>query len=159
MQLAKFALVKFALVKTLVVMLGSTLFADPAFGQRADVPTFDKKGNFHSTKVPGNRGSFQQLYWLVIDKDPKGLNCRARTANDKPEVSLSYGSIIQSDLTSRDDNAISIQNGQTWLRVKVTEGFQTDYRKNRSRSPYSCIVRANNSLIAPINHDDLKMSQ
>jgi len=158
-------LLEFARVKLLpttaksalrALALCSILFSYPAFAQRADVPEFDKDGNFRSTRVQGNRGFYQQLYWLVVDRDPNGLNCRKFTPNDNPEVSLSYGAVIKTDIYGRDDDAISIRNGQTWLRVQVIEGFHYDHRTTGRNEPYSCIVRANASFIAPINNDDFR---
>ena len=58
--------------------------------------------------------------------------------------------------SSSDDEAISIVDGQTWLRVVVRQNaMQYDARRERRNELYSCYVRANVSYIAPINLDDL----
>lgn len=133
------------------------LFAVPAFAQRADVPEVDRQGNFRSTRVQGNRGFYQQTHWLVVDRDPGGLNCRPFKPDNKPEVSLQYGSIVRTDVHGSSDDGISVKNGQPWLRVKADpSALQRDYRTRDRNRPVQCIVRANSSFIAPINMDDLR---
>ena len=139
-----------------------SLFCGPVLAQRSDVPETDKDGNFRSTRMQGNRGVYQQTYWLVVDRDPAGLNCRlSRHSNQglslqRREVALQRGAIIKADHYASDDDAISIVEGQTWLRVIVNQKeMQYDARRQDRNKPYQCYVRANESFIAPINLSDL----
>jgi hypothetical protein len=101
----------------------------PGRAQRVDVPLFDAQGNFRSTRVQGHRGVDQQIYWLVVDRDPAGLNCWPFRSGDRPEVSLQYGAIVGVKINGVDDDAISIQNGQAWLRITADQSvFQRDDR-------------------------------
>lgn len=155
-----------ALLKRAGLLLGvlvcSSFVCGPVSAQRADVPATDKSGNFRSTRMQGNRGVYQQTYWLVVDRDPAGLNCRnskfsARGPSlQKQEVTLQPGAIIKADHYALDDDAISIVEGQTWLRVIVNQqATQHDGRQQERGKSYQCYVRANASFIAPINISDL----
>jgi hypothetical protein len=143
-------------------LLCSSFFCGTVLAQRADVPRADRYGNFLSTRMQGNRGVYQQTYWLVVDRDPAGLNCRLSRqsfrgrASQNEGVALQRGAIIKADHSSSDDEAISIVDGKTWLRVVVHQNtMHYDARRERRNEPYSCYVRANSAFIAPINVDDL----
>ena len=41
-----------------------------------DVPRINANGDFLATKVQRNRGYYQQIHSLIVDRDPKGLNYR-----------------------------------------------------------------------------------
>jgi hypothetical protein len=128
----------------------------PALAQRADVPEVDRAGNFRSSRVQGNRGFYQQGYWLVVDKDPAGLNCRLALSG-KPDAIFHYGDIIRADHSDPGDDAISIRNGQAWLRVVSKDSWRLRDLTARGRSDtVRCSIRANSSFIAPINLDDLR---
>lgn len=149
-------------VLALGILLHSSVFCAPVMAQRADVPATDRYGNFRSTRMQGNRGVYQQRYWLVVDKDPSGLNCRrARYSSPEPslqraEMTLERGAIIKADHQASDDDAISIVEGQLWLRIIVNGyGVKYDYRRQERGTPFQCYVRANASYIVPINETDL----
>ena len=128
----------------------------PALAQRADVPEVDLAGNFRSSRVQGNRGFYQQVYWLVVDQDPAGLNCRLALSG-KPDAVFRYGDIIRADHNDPGDDAISIRNGQAWLRIVSKDTWRIRDLAARGRSDaVRCSVRANASFVAPINLDDLR---
>jgi hypothetical protein len=127
----------------------------PAFAQLADVVTPDEEGNFDSSSVQGARGFYPQKQWLVVDRGSGGLRCR--DVKGKVLVGLRYGSVIDTDLSSKSVNPITYEGGKPWLRVKVTPAdFQADYRDRRfMNQPAICRVRANVIYLAPINPDTL----
>lgn len=122
-----------------------------AYAQATEVPDFDRNGDFKSSRVLGNRGTYPHKQWLVVDPDANGLNCR----NDQWSVvvTLSYGSVVNTVFTSNQDNAIRLIDGQPWLRVSVSL-FDIQTRQTNNRlDTYTCYVRANRQYIAPINPD------
>jgi hypothetical protein len=129
--------------------------AQPAFAQLADVVTPDEEGNFDSSSVQGARGFYPQKQWLVVDRGAGGLRCR--DGNGTVLVGLRYGSVIDTDLSSKGVNPITSENGKPWLRVRVTPAdFQADYRDRRFlNQPAICKVRAHVNYLAPINPDTL----
>jgi len=64
--------------------------------QIADVPLANANGDFISSRLPGNRTAYPQRQWLVVDRDPAGLNCR----DERGQVValLAYGAVVDSDL-------------------------------------------------------------
>jgi hypothetical protein len=143
-----------------IVKIGVALiisaWLNPALAQRADVPEVDRDGNFRSSRVQGNRGFYQQTHWLVVDRDPSGLNCR-EMPQGKPYAVFRYGDIVKANHFEPGDDAISIMNGQTWLRVTSQETWKIVNPAQRGRDrTVECIVRANSAFIAPINLDDLR---
>jgi len=142
-------------VKAGVLLITST-WLNPALAQRADVPQVDRNGNFRSSRVQGNRGFYQQTHWLVVDRDPAGLNCR-KMPQGKPYAVFQYGDIVKANHYEPGDDAISIMNGQTWLRVTSQEWWRIiDPSQSGRDRKVQCIVRANSAFIAPINLDDLR---
>jgi hypothetical protein len=140
----------------LSIALAFSTWASPALAQRADVPQADNAGNFRSSRVQGNRGFYQQLYWLVVDKDPAGLNCRLLHSS-QPYAKFQYGDIIRAEHYEPGDDAISIHNGQTWLRVISQDTWRIrDLASRANNKAVECIVRANSTFVAPINLDDLR---
>ena len=58
----------------------------------------------------------------MIDREPKGLNCRRASSGQLAPVSFDYGSILVSDVSDVSDpagNAIELYADQLWLRVDV----------------------------------------
>ncbi len=115
----------------------------------------DVNGDFQTTKVQGNRGYYQQMFWLVVDRDPEGLNCRPFDGGE-PLVKLGYGGILMTQIESAETNAITLRDRQPWLNVTLTRlsssSLMRDLRRGAERSgPYHCRVRASADLIAPIN--------
>ncbi len=145
----------------LVWVAGSCTTA--AHAQWADVPRMDINGDFQTTKVQGNRGYYQQMLWLVVDRDPEGLNCRPFDGGESL-VKLDYGGILRTQIKSEDHNAITMREGQPWLNVTLTRLSSPllDLRQGAERSGlYHCQVRASADLIAPINNsaiDELRRS-
>ena len=129
-----------------------------AQAQWADVPRMDINGDFQTSKVQGNRGYYQQMLWLVVDRDPEGLNCRPLDGGE-PLVKLDYGGILMTQVKSTETNAITLREGQPWLNVTLSRlsSLTLDRRKGAERSgPYHCQVRASADLIAPINLSAIK---
>ena len=137
----------------LALVLFGGMCTTAALAQRADVPRMDMNGDFQTTKVRGNRGFYQQRFWLVVDRDPEGLNCRPFDGGE-PLVKLNYGDILMTQLQSAETNSITLLKGQPWLNVTLTRfsSPQLDLRHGpERRGPYHCQVRASADLIAPIN--------
>lgn len=121
--------------------------------QTADVPRANANGDFFTTIVQGNRGTYSQVFWLVVDPDPNGLNCRAADGGD-PLVILDYGSILKTSSEFDQTNAIKFYKGNPWLNVVITPLTfpKIDLRKGIERGRhFHCLVRASVDLIAPIN--------
>jgi hypothetical protein len=123
----------------------------PALAQRADVPAFDRNGNFPSSKVQGNRGFYQQRYWLVVDKDSRGFNCRQGADSVTRFV---YGDVLTAATPRNGDDAISVINGQSWLTVNYQLSYKARNLTNNPKKILQCKVLANTAFIAPINMDD-----
>lgn len=131
------------------------MLSPPGLAQLADVANPDEEGNFDSSYVQGARGFYPQKQWLVVDRGSGGLSCR--DVNGTVLVALRYGSVVDTDLSSKQANPISNEQGKPWLRVRVTPAdFQADYR-NRPflNQPAICRVRAHGNYLAPINPDTL----
>ncbi|MFM6456567.1 MAG: hypothetical protein ACKPH7_32680, partial [Planktothrix sp.] len=71
----------------------TTLKLVPSVGmaQMAEVPQANSKGDFVTAKVQGNRGLYNNIYWLVVD--PESLNCR-NTPEGTIKAKLDSGAII-----------------------------------------------------------------
>jgi hypothetical protein len=132
-----------------LVLLLHLLFSmvGAAYGQVKDVPNYDRAGDFRSTRVPGNRGPYQHLLWLVIDRDPKGLNCR--DFRGSVVASLTYGTVVRTSVNTINDDGIRLIDGEAWLKVTASPGDP--------RQRYVCYIRANAAYIAPINPDTLSI--
>ena len=129
------------------------VFTTAAQGQWADVPRIDSAGDFLSTKVQGNRGYYQQKYWLVVDRDPEGLNCRP-VGGGAALVKLDYGGIVMTRIESAETNSITLREGLPWLNVTLTRLSSPvlDLRSGAERiGSYHCQVRAHSDFVAPIN--------
>ena len=121
--------------------------------QWADVPHRDASGDFLTTRVQGNRGFYQQKYWLVVDRDPEGLNCWP-VDDGEALVKLDYGGIVMTRIESADTNAITLREGLPWLNVTLTRLSSPllDLRQGAERiGSYHCQVRAHSDFVAPIN--------
>lgn len=132
-------------------LLWSSAGTPIAYAQATEVPDFDNNGDFKSSRVQGNRGTYAHKQWLVVDPDANGLNCR----NDQGSVvvTLSYGSVVDAVFTNNQDNAIRLMNGKPWLRVSVGLVDIHTRQTNERLNTYTCYVRANREYIAPINPD------
>lgn len=131
------------LLSTIAVtpVLLATLAATSVQAQVAEVPAPNRKGDFTTAKVLGNRGYYENRKWLVVDFKP-GLNCRA-TPNGAIKSVLMPGSVISAVFSGNND-AVVLHQGSPWLRVNVQAPVM-------SGTPGTCFVRANIQHIAPIN--------
>ena len=124
----------------------------PLWAQRADSAAFDRQGDFHSSRIRGNRGFYQQRYWLVVDTDRRGLNCRDQR---RLVARFSYGDVLMADVPLASGEAIVQIDGHTLLRVVDERTYlRIGADKISANRQFSCLVRANAKYIAPINMDD-----
>jgi hypothetical protein len=139
----------------LSIAIASCTWTSPTLAQRADVPEVDQTGSIRSSRVQGNRGFYQQLYWLVVDSDPAGLNCRL-SHTSQPYAVFQYGDVIRAEHYEPSDDAIFIHNGQKGIRVISQYTWRIrDLASRANTQTVRCIVRANSAFVAPINLDDL----
>ena len=126
----------------------------PALAQRAEPPRPDREGNFNSSQVMGNRGLYEVRYWLVVDPDPGGSNCRDPRDGMRPIKKLFYGDLLETDSPGRGklQQAVERYNGLTWLRVRLPN-WRIPSSKSHGYS--SCLIRAHSRFIAPVNDSDL----
>jgi hypothetical protein len=140
-------------ISCLIICLG--LYPAPLLAQRADAASFDRQGDFHSSRIRGNRGFYQQRYWLVVDPDRRGLNCRDHRG---PIARFAYGDVLIADGRFPSDNAITQVNGETYLRITSERSYLLlDKNLSLSPKPFTCQVRASARFIAPINMDDFTL--
>lgn len=124
-----------------------TLVTSVGMAQMAEVPQPNAKGDFVTAKVQGNRGLYNNIYWLVVD--PESLNCR-NTPEGTVKVKLVTGAIINALFSNNGKgDAIVLKNGQPWMNVESVN--PAGYQFNSG----VCYVRANLKYIAPINGDYL----
>ncbi len=124
-----------------------SLITSVGMAQMAEVPQPNAKGDFVTAKVQGNRGLYNNTYWLVVD--PESLNCR-NTPEGTVKVKLVTGAIINALFSNNGKgDAIVLKNGQPWMKVESVN--PAGYQFNSG----VCYVRANLKYIAPINGDYL----
>jgi len=142
----------------LVSVLGCLALPGVAKAQSAEVIRPAADGDFRSIEIPGNRGSYRQRFWLVVDRDPRGLWCRDITG--RPSIALKTGSVIETDERSFPATPLQLREGKAYLHVQVKPvDILYDARLRGRGKPAICLVRANSSFIAPINPDSLKEAQ
>jgi hypothetical protein len=131
----------------LPILLGVT----PAvLAQVADVIRPDQQGDFPRIEIPGARGSYQQRYWLVVDRDPRGLWCRDRSG--RPSIALRYGAVVETDGGSGASSPVLLQQSKSYLRVRVKPvDILYDARLMDRGTPTACVIRSNTSFLAPIH--------
>ena len=130
----------------------SIFYPRPLWAQRADSAAFDRQGDFHSSRIRGNRGFYQQRYWLVVDTDRRGLNCRDQR---RLVARFSYGDVLMADAPLPSSEAIAQIDGYTHLRIADERAYRRqDGDKISGDKRFTCLVRANVKYIAPINMDD-----
>ncbi|MFM6197491.1 MAG: hypothetical protein ACKPEN_23900 [Planktothrix sp.] len=126
-----------------------TLVTSVGMAQMAEVPTPNAKGDFVTAKVQGNRGLYNNIYWLVVD--PESLNCR-NTPEGTIKAKLDSGAIINAIFSNNGKgDAIVLKNGQPWLKVESIHPAGSRFNSG------VCYVRANLRYIAPINIDYLDL--
>lgn len=130
-----------------VQMVGSLA----ARSQVADVVHPDPQGDFPSVMVAGPRGQYQQRFWLVVDRDPRGLWCR--DVQGRPLIALRRGAVVETGGAS----PVFFNLGKSYLRVRVKPvDVLYDGRLKGRGTATSCVVRANTSFLAPIHPDSLE---
>ncbi|MBE9142616.1 hypothetical protein [Planktothrix mougeotii] len=126
-----------------------TLVTSVGVAQMAEVPQANSKGDFVTAKVQGNRGLYNNIYWLVVD--PESLNCR-NTPEGTIKAKLVSGAIINALFSNNGKgDAIVLKNGQPWLKVESIHPAGPRFNSG------VCYVRANLKYIAPINADYLEL--
>jgi len=140
----------------LVALATALLPWTSAGAQIADVPLANANGDFLSTRLPGNRTAYPQRQWVVVERDPAGLNCR----DERGQVValLAYGAVVDSDLKGDGTEAIVVMAGRPWLRLLAHPfDLRQDLRPQAQRVHLvSCRVRANAAYLAPLNPDTLQ---
>ena len=152
-----------------VALIASTLalhLPRAALAQGAEVPRPNRNGDFMTAFVLGNRGYYTNEKWLVVvnnDGRDYYLNCR-RTPNGEILSRIRFGAIIEAvflgspnTLGSTEPNlandAIVLENGAPWLRVRGTSGWFDPDLAGDGGSLVECYVRANWQYIAPVNNE------
>jgi hypothetical protein len=140
----------------LVALITALLPWSSAGAQIADVPLANADGDFLSTRLPGNRTAYPQRQWLVVERDPAGLNCR----DERGQVVavLAYGSVVDSDLKGDGTEAIVVIAGRPWLRLLAHPfDLRQDLRPQGLQvHPVACRVRAQAAFLAPLNPDTVQ---
>lgn len=122
----------------------------PSWSQVADVVHPDAQGDFPSVMVAGPRGQYQQRFWLVVDRDPRGLWCR--DAKGLPLIAIRRGAVVETDEIS----PVLLNEGKSYLRVRIKPvDVLYDARMRGRGKATTCVVRANTSFLAPIHPDSM----
>lgn len=130
------------------------LVTSGAYAQIADVVKPGPDGDFPSISIMGFRGVYPQRYWLVVDRDPRGLLCR--DGQGRAQIALKYGSVIETDLSPSSCSPLTFQQSKSHLRMRVQPiHLLFDARLIHRGTPTTCNVRANTSFIAPVNADSI----
>lgn len=138
------------------LLAGTALLGDPLQAQSLDVPQPDPQGNFAAGQASGDRGPLPQRYWLVVDRDPRGLLCR--DGQGRPSIALKYGAVIEAlaPLAAAQPPLPGGTTG-TWLQVRVKPmAVLYDARPRGRGSEAICLVRAHAVYLAPVNADALR---
>lgn len=127
-----------------------------AQAQIAEVVRPDAQGEFTSIRIAGARGSYAQRFWLVVDRDPRGLLCRDERG--RARIALRYGSIVQLDQPELQLTPLMIQ-GKPHLRLAVQPiAILHDARFRDRGQPAVCSARASSAFLAPIQMDSLEQA-
>ena len=137
------------------LLAGMALLGEPLRAQTLDVPQPDPQGNFAAGQARGDRGPVPQRYWLVVDRDPRGLLCRDEQG--RPSIALKYGAVIEALAPLAVAASLSTGASGTWLRVRVKPvAVLYDARQRGRGSEAICRVRAHAVYLAPLNADSLQ---
>ena len=137
------------------LMAGVALPGGPLRAQTLDVPQPDLQGNFAAGQASGDRGALPQRYWLVVDRDPRGLLCR--DGQGRPSIALKYGAVIEALAPLAAAPPLPSGTTGTWLRVRVKPvAVLYDARLRDRGSEAICLVRAHSVYLAPVNADSLQ---
>ena len=141
----------------LYVVVALTLLWPPAArAQVADVVRPDARGDFRSIRIAGPRGSTPQRFWLVVDRDPRGLLCRDRQG--RAWIALRYGSVVQLVEPEQQNEPMRPEGKPTLLVAVKPIDILVDARFRERGKATVCRVRANSSFVAPIQTDSLEQS-
>lgn len=137
------------------LLAGTALLGEPLRAQTLDVPLPDPQGNFTTGQASGDRGPLPQRYWLVVDRDPRGLLCR--DGQGRPSIALRYGAVIEALAPLAAAQPLPSGATGTWLRVRVKPvAVLYDARQRGRGSEAICLVRAHAVYLAPMNTDSLR---
>lgn len=145
--------------------LGSLLVLPALWGtipggwaQVADVARPDAQGDFTAITFPGARGLVLQRFWLVVDRDPRGLWCR--DVRGRALVALRQGAVVETADRGADARAAPLfSQGKPFLRVRFKPvDILYDARLSAQGSGSTCLVRVNTAFLAPIHLDSMEQA-
>ena len=135
------------------LLLASLITAVPALAQRADPFPPDTAGDFHTSQAMGNRGLYEVKFWLVVDPDSEGTNCRS-VEDHQPIGRFEYWDLVVTDTPKYGlQQAVVTVQGQPWLKVRIPGWRLLPGRRHPHLA--TCLVRANARFLAPVNGSDL----
>lgn len=119
------------------------------------MPQPDLQGNFAAGQASGERGALPQRFWLVVDRDPRGLLCR--DGQGRPSIALKYIAMIEAMAPLAVAPPFPSSPTGTWLQVRVKPvAVLYDARLRGRGSEAICVVRAHSVYLAPVNADSLQ---
>lgn len=132
------------------------LFPPAAPAQIAEVVRPDAQGDFISIRMAAARGSIAQRFWLVVDRDPRGLLCRDEQG--RARIALRYGSVVELDQPEQQLAPLLI-GGKPYLRLAVKPiDLLYDARFTQRGQSAVCRVRANSAFLAPIQMESMQQA-
>lgn len=134
----------------------SLLWPPLAQAQMADVVLPDARGDFQSIGIGGHRGSTPQRFWLVVDRDPRGLLCRDREG--RAWIALRYGSVLQLSEPEQQKAPLLLQGRPSLLVAVKPIDILHDARFRERGKATVCRVRAHSSTLAPIQEDSMQQA-
>lgn len=145
------------LILDALAFLGLMLVSAPAArAQVADVVRPDAQGEFRTIWIAGPRGSTPQRFWLVVDRDPRGLLCR--DSQGRAWIAIRYGSVLQLAEPEQQTAPQLIQGKPSLSLVVKPIDILYDVRFRERGRGAVCRVRANSSTVAPIQEESLEQS-
>ena len=143
------------IIQPLLLLIGLLALSRSASAQLADVIRPDPRGDFRSLLIRGPRGDYAQRFWLVVDRDPRGLWCRDPMW--RRLVALRLGAVLETDFQDPTLAPQLNRQGAPYLRVRVKPiDVLEDARIGGRGKEFSCAVRANINYLAPIHPDSLE---
>ena len=130
--------------------------APMAWSQVAEVVRPDGQGDFTSITLQGARGTERQRFWLVVDRDLRGLWCR--DGQGRALIALRRGAVVETADTPADSSSpLLFSQGKPYLRVRVKPvDILYDARLSELGTATTCLVRVNTSFLAPIHQDSME---
>lgn len=141
-------------ISHLALLLVGMLSTAVASAQVADVVRPDAQGEFKAIRIDGPRGSSPQRFWLVVDRDPRGLLCRDERGLAR--IALRYGAVVELEQPEQQLAPLLLQ-GKPYLLVaaKPVDILHDARFMDRGRAS-SCRVRANSAYLAPIQMESMQ---